>query len=158
MLTSPSSGIGSSSTISLSAHETLLDSLRAQIYEDYGALDVHTVAAGSTNDHIDMAYQSMDDEADDFEYQVIKAVRGILNIIGIDDVPIFTRNKVSNQYEQTQMVMLAADRLDDETILRKLPWITVDEIDQILARKDTASDSRFEPEEEETEETGDLNE
>ena len=122
--------------IPTAARVALLDSLRAQIYEDYGGLDVHTIAAGATNDHIDAAYQPMDEEADDFEYQVIKAVRGVLNIIGIDDMPIFNRNRISNRKEQTEMILMAANYLDDETIIRKLPFITPDEVDGILARKD----------------------
>ena len=128
------------------ARESLLNNLRSQIYEDYGALDVHTVAAGATNDHIDAAYQPMDEEADDFEYQVIKAIRGLLNIIGIDDMPIFNRNRVSNQMERTQMVMLAANYLDKETILKKLPFITPDEITNILINEDSESQSLFEAE------------
>lgn len=132
------------------ARTALIDSLRAQIYEDYGALDVHTVAAGATNDHIDAAYQPMDEEADDFEYQVIKAVRGILSIIGVDDIPIFQRNRLSNRMEQTQMVMMAANYLDDETVIRKLPFVTPDEVDGILARKDANDQSAFEPDIEET--------
>lgn len=140
--------------IPTNARTALLDSLRSQLYEDYGALDVHTVAAGATNDHIDAAYQPMDEEADDFEYQVIKAVRGILSIIGVDDVPIFQRNRLSNRMEQTQMVMMAANYLDDETIIRKLPFITPDEVDGILARKTANDQDAFEPdqEEEQTEE------
>lgn len=122
--------------IPVTARESLLKSLRDQIYEDYGALDVHTVAAGATNDHIDAAYQPMDEEADDFEYQIIKCIDGILNLIGIEDVPIFNRNRVSNQKERTDMVMLAAQYLDDETIIRKLPFITPDEVDGILLRKE----------------------
>ena len=122
--------------IPVTARESLLKSLREQIYEDYGALDVHTVAAGATNDHIDAAYQPLDEEADDFEYQLIKCIRGILNIIGVDDMPIFKRNRVSNQKEKTEMVLLAANYLDDETILKNIPFITVDEVPDILARKD----------------------
>ena len=133
--------------IPVNARDTLLKSLRDQIYEDYGALDVHTVAAGATNDHIDAAYQPMDEEADDFEYQVIKAINGILEIIGIEDTPIFQRNRVSNQMEQTQMVMLAANYLDDETILKKLPFVTVDEVDGILARRTDEDAGTFEMEE-----------
>ena len=132
--------------IPTTARTALLDSLRAQIYEDYGALDVHTVAAGATNDHIDAAYQPLDEEADDFEYQVINAVRGILSIIGIDDVPIFQRNRVSNRMEQTQMVMMAANYLDDETIIRKLPFITPDEVESVLARKLAGDQEAFVPE------------
>lgn len=138
--------------IPTAARTALIDSLRSQIYEDYGALDVHTVAAGATNDHIDAAYQPMDEEADDFEYQVIRAVRGILSIIGVDDVPIFQRNRLSNRMEQTQMVMMAANYLDDETIIRKLPFITPDEVDGILARKLSNDTETFEPDTEEPEE------
>ena len=118
--------------IPVTARESLLISLRQQIYEDYGGLDVHMVAAGATNDHIDAAYQPLDEEADDFEYQIIKAIRGLLSIIGVDDVPLFNRNRVSNQMERTNMVMLAAQYLDNETVLKKLPFITPDEIDGIL--------------------------
>lgn len=138
--------------IPVTARDTLLKSLREQIYEDYGALDVHTVAAGATNDHIDAAYQPMDDEADDFEYQVINVVRGILSILGIDDVPVFNRNRVSNQKERTDMVISAANYLDDETILRKLPFITPDEIDSILLRRNEEESETFVNEDETEEE------
>jgi SPP1 family phage portal protein len=121
--------------IPVTANETLLNRTRSQIYEDYGALDVHTVAAGATNDHIDAAYQSMDDEADDFEYQIIQAVQGILRLLDIKDTPIFHRNKVSNMKEQTETVMLAADKLDEETLLKKLPFLTPDEVMEVMARK-----------------------
>lgn len=138
--------------IPTTARTALIESLRAQIYEDYGGLDVHTVAAGATNDHIDAAYQPMDEEADDFEYQIITAVRGILSIIGIDDVPVFQRNRISNRMEQVQMVMMAANYLDDETIIRKLPFVTPDEVETILARKLTQDTDSFTTEEEPPEE------
>ena len=123
-----------------------LAELRAQIYESFGALDVHTVAAGATNDHIDAAYQPMDEEADDFEYQIIRFVQQLLKLIGIEDTPVFKRNRISNQMEQVQMVMMEAQYLDDETLLTKLPNITVDEIPDILARKGQQNQERFEPE------------
>lgn len=126
------------------ARQQYLDSIRAGIYEDFGALDVHTVAAGATNDHIDAAYQPMDENADDFEYQVIEFVQQILKLVGIEDTPIFKRNRISNQKEQTDMVLEAAQYLDDETVLRKLPFITVDEIPDILTRKDAERDMTIE--------------
>ena len=128
--------------IPTTARTALIDALRSQIYEDYGGLDVHTIAAGATNDHVDAAYQSMDEEADDFEYQAITAIRGILNILGIDDMPVFNRNRISNQKERTEMIMLAANYLDEETVIRKLPFITPDEADAIIDRK-TESDQDF---------------
>lgn len=145
--------------IPTAARTAFLTETRNQIYEDFGALDVHTVAAGATNDHIDAAYQPMDDEADDFEYQIIKCVRQILKLNGIDDTPIFKRNRISNQKEQVDMVMLTANYLDEETLLNKLPFLSVDEVQKVLLNKDKENDSRFDLEtEEETEETGDLNE
>lgn len=125
------------------ARTSYLSEIRSGIYEDFGGLDVHTVAAGATNDHIDAAYQPMDEEADDFEYQVTEFIQQILKLIGIEDTPVFKRNRISNENEQTQMVLSAADYLDAETILQKLPFITVDEVAAILARKDKESADTF---------------
>lgn len=118
------------------ARTALLQSIKAGIYEDFGALDVHTVAAGATNDHVDAAYQPMDEEAHEFEKHMREAVRNLLALQGIDDEPKFTRTRVSNQYEQVQMVMAEAQYLDDETILNKLPNIAPDEVQGILERRD----------------------
>jgi hypothetical protein len=153
------SGAGSKATpytqeIPYQARKQYLDDIRAQIYEDFGALDVHTIAAGATNDHIDAGYQPMDEEADDFEYQVIDFIQQILSLIGIEDTPQFKRNRISNQAEQTQMILSAADYLDDETILRKFPFINVDEVTQILAKRDVEEQSRFESDEDEGDEGG----
>ena len=130
--------------IPYSARKAILDEIRSGIYEDFGALDVHTIAAGATNDHIDAAYQPLDDEADDFEYQIIEFIQQLLSLMGIEDTPVFKRNRISNQKEQTDMILSCADYLDDETILSKLPFISVDEIINILAKKDQADFNRFE--------------
>lgn len=126
------------------ARKEYLDEIRSGIYEDFGGLDVHTVAAGATNDHIDAAYQPMDEEADDFEYQVTEFIQQLLSLMGIEDTPIFKRNRISNEKEQVEIVMMEADYLDDETILQKLPNITVDEVADILYRKQADSENRFE--------------
>lgn len=118
------------------ARQIFLESIKNSIYEDFGALDVHTISATSTNDHIDAAYQPLDEQADDFEYQLIEFLTSILELLGIEDMPIFKRNRLSNQKEQTDMVLSAAAYLDTETILNKLPFISVDEIQNIIARKD----------------------
>ena len=120
------------------ARKAFLDDIRNSLYEDFGDLDVHTVAAGDTNDHIDAAYQPMDEEADDFEYQIITFVRQLLSLLGVDAVPQFKRNRVSNQKEQTEMVLSAYGEgvIDRQTAVEKLSWITVDEVDAILDRMD----------------------
>lgn len=120
------------------ARKALLDQLRSQIYEDFGALDVHTIAAGATNDHIDAAYQPLDENADDFEYQVIEAIQQILSLQGIDAesaTPQFKRNRISNQKEQVEIVMMEAEYLDDETILKKLPNVSNEEVEEIMKKK-----------------------
>ena len=132
--------------IPYSARKEYLDEIRSGLYEDFGGLDVHTIAAGATNDHIDAAYQPMDEEADDFEFQVIEFVQQILNLMGIEDTPQFKRNRISNQKEQTEMILSAADYLDDETILNKLPFVSVDEVTEIMLRLEQDSEDRFEDE------------
>ena len=114
------------------ARQQYLDGIRAGIYEDFGGLDVHTVAAGATNDHIDAAYQPMDENASDFEYQVEEFVEQVLRLMGVDDTPVFTRTRISNQLEQVQMLVQEAQWLDDETILKKLPNVEPDEVQGIL--------------------------
>ena len=126
------------------ARKEYLDEIRSGLYEDFGGLDVHTIAAGATNDHIDAAYQPMDEEADDFEYQIIEFIQQILALMGIEDTPVFKRNRISNQKEQTDMILSAAEYLDDETILNKLPFVSVDEVTEILLRKEQDSEDRFE--------------
>lgn len=118
------------------AREALLTRIRQDLYDDFGALDVHTLQAGNTNDHIDAAYQPLDEEADKFETQVADALRALLAVAGIDDEPKFTRNRVSNVKEQVEIVLSEAEYFDDETILEKLPNVTADEVKEILRRKD----------------------
>lgn len=126
------------------ARTAFLNAIRASMYEDFGVLDVHTVEAGATNDHIDAGYQPMDQEADDFEYQIIKFIRRLLEFMNIDDTPQFKRNRISNQKDQTEMVSMVGDRLDRKTFLMKLPFITVDEVDTILANLDREEGGRYE--------------
>ena len=126
------------------ARMNCLASIREQMYRDFGVLDVTTISAeDKTATEIDAAYQPMDEEADDFEYQIIQAVRQLLALQGVDDVPQFTRNRVTNQTETTQMIMTAAQYLDEETILRKLPFVTVDEVPGIMERNLDANAGRF---------------
>jgi SPP1 family phage portal protein len=125
------------------ARREFLAEIRSGIYEDFGGLDVHTIAAGATNDHIDAAYQPLDENADDFEYQVTKCIEQLLALLGLKDTPIYTRNRISNQAEQVQVVMQEAPYLDQETILRKLPNVRPEEVPEILARVDNETLAKF---------------
>ena len=129
--------------IPYAARQAYLQSIRDGIYEDFGALDVHTVAAGATNDHIDAAYQPMDEEASDFEYQVSEFVQRLLALMGIEDAPVFKRTRISNQAEQVGMVVQEAQWLDHETVLRKLPNISPNEVAGIMRRVEDEANGNY---------------
>lgn len=134
-------------TIPVEAREALLSRISDDLYRDFQMLDVTKLQGGQkTATEINAAYQSMDNKVDQFEYCVIDFLQALFEIVGIEDEPSFTRSKVTNQLEQTQMVLLAANYLDDETILNKLPWLTQEEVAEILKRKATEDIERsFEP-------------
>jgi hypothetical protein len=126
------------------ARKIYLEDIKAGIYEDFGGLDVHQVSANSTNDHLQAAYQPMDEEADDFEYQIIEFILQLLKVVGVEEkMPIFKRNQIVNQKEQVDMVMEEAEYLDTETILDKLPNITSDEVQEILKRREAEDRDRM---------------
>lgn len=134
-------------TIPVEAREALLSRISDDLYRDFQMLDVTKLQGGQkTATEINAAYQLMDNKVDQFEYCVIDFLQALFKIVGIEDEPSFTRSKVTNQLEQTQMVLLAANYLDDETILNKLPWLTQEEVAEILKRKATEDIERsFEP-------------
>lgn len=125
------------------ARKAFLDDMKARIYEDFGGLDVHTIAAGATNDHIDAAYQPLDENASDFEHWVSDAIVQLLSLQGIEDTPIFKRQRISNQKEQVEILVQEAAWLDEATILRKLPNVTPDEVQAVLSASEDEDIERF---------------
>lgn len=118
------------------ARETLLAELRSGLYEDFGGLDVHAVSASATNDHIDAAYQPLDENASDFEHWVADAIVQLLELQGIDDYPIFRRQRISNQAEQVGILIQEAAFLDAKTIIRKLPNLTPEEAEVAIEARE----------------------
>lgn len=126
------------------SREAYLTRLRDDMYEDFMALNTAQIAAGNvTATQINAAYEPMDNKADEFELRVIDFIQGILRVAGLDGMPTFKRSRIVNRQEETQMVLSAADYLDDETMLRKLPFLTEDEVDGILQRKDAEEAERM---------------
>ena len=66
-----------------------------------------------------------------------------MNLIGVDDSPTYHRRKTTNQPEVTDMILSSANYLDDETVLKHLPFINIDEVQDILKRKDKEESDRF---------------
>lgn len=139
------------------ARKVLLDNLRGNIYEAFGGFDIKQLFSGDrTATEIQANYNAMDEEADAFETRVTRFIRRILAITGINDVPQYKRNRIANQLEQTQMIVMAAEHLSQRAILEKLPWITVDEVDTILAEKSGEVDEMREKTEETDLEGGEV--
>ena len=67
----------------------------------------------------------------------------LLKLMGIDDQPVFKRTRISNQKEQVDMVVAEAQWLDQETILKKLPNISPDEVQAIIDRLDEEDQNRM---------------
>lgn len=126
-----------SQDIPFQARETYLASIRQSIFDDFGAFDVRGFSAGAkTATEIDAAYQPLDENADDFEAQIIEFLQNFGRIIGIaeeDSIPIFKRNRIANTTEAMQ-ALAVADWLDTETKIRHTPIISVDEQEEVLNR------------------------
>lgn len=136
------------------AREKLLALLKADLYEDFQIVNVKELSAGNrTATEIRAAYQPMDDKCGDFEYCIREFIGNLLALIGIDDEPSFKWNRIANQTEETQMVLSAANYLDDESILKHLPWLTPEEVDEILKRKDAENAERLNAQIDQIEET-----
>ena len=131
--------------VPVEARKTMLEILRRDLYEDAQMLDVAALAAvEKTATEIDAAYQPQDNKCADFEYCLIDFIQQICAVAGVPDPePKFTWNKVTNLSEQTNMVISAAEFLDDETVLNHLPWILPEEVPDILKRRDETDMKRM---------------
>ena len=127
------------------ARMTALADLRDSLYRDAMALDTDKISAGNvTATAIEASYENLTLKCDGFEDCVFDFINGLLNLIGVDDAPSFKRSKIINMSEDTQMILQAAQYLDDETILKHLPFLNIDEIGEILERVDREEMDRFE--------------
>ena len=123
-----------------------LDRLTNQLYVDFMALKVQDVSAGSvTATQIQAAYEPINQKTDQFEYQVTEFINGILALAGIDDEPTYTRSQMSNQSETLEMVLQAAEYLDDEYVTTKILTLLgdADKAQEVLKRKDAEAADRY---------------
>lgn len=103
------------------SREALLATLRADLYEDAMALDTKNIANGATTaTQIKAAYEPLNSKTDEYEYCVVEFLQGILEIVGIEDKPTFTRSIIINGQEELQSVLQAAQFLDQEYVTKKI--------------------------------------
>ena len=123
--------------IPYAAREQLLNRLEADLYKDYMALNIDEIKGGAvTATQIEAAYEPLNSKADMYEYQIIKFIKGILEVAGIDDDPSFTRSKLVNVNESVGTVLQAAQVLDDEYVTEKILNLLGDgdKAEEILSR------------------------
>ena len=127
-----------------------LDRLEKQLYKDFMALKVDDISAGATNDQIQAAYEPINQKTDAFEYCVTDFIERILELAGIEDTPTYTRSQLSNRTEVAEMLLQAAEHLDDEYIVTKLLTLLgdADKVDEVLKRKDAEAADRYKQNEE----------
>lgn len=119
------------------SREVYLNRLEKDIIKDFGGLDIESLQAGNvTATQIKAAYEAIEQKCDELEYCLIEHILTILKFRGIEDYPTFKRSKIANETELTQMILQASTVLDDETIIKKLPFITDTEVDKILERRE----------------------
>ena len=148
-------------SVEFEATAEALDRLTAQLYTDFMALKVQDVSAGSvTATQIQAAYEPINQKTDQFEYQVTEFINGILALAGIEDEPTYTRSQMSNQSETLEMVLQAAEYLDDEYVTTKILTLLgdADKAQEVLKRKDAESADRYKQMETELEDLKNQNE
>lgn len=117
------------------AREALLDRLRKDLYDDYMALDTKEIASGAvTATQIRAAYEPLDNKVDQYEYCVKEFLQGILDVLGIEDSPTFTRSYLVNTQEEISTLLQAAQYLDDEYVTRRILTLLgdADKADEVI--------------------------
>lgn len=117
------------------ASETALNRLRNQLFDSFMALDVKQISSGAaTATEIKAAYEPLNSKTDLFEYQVTEAITALLELIGIDDTPTYTRSMIVNQQEMIANLVAASEYLSDDYITRKVLEILgdADKADEVL--------------------------
>lgn len=132
--------------IPVQAREAMLNRLETDLYKDAQIVNVSDLSAASkTATEIRAAYQPMDDKCGDFEYCLRTCINRLLALIGIEDPPSFTWNRIANQNEDIQNILLAAPYVPREYTARKLLTILgdADLVEDVLEEMEAEELGRF---------------
>lgn len=126
-----------------------IDKLESRLYKDFQAFNPDSVtAANQSATAIRAAYVPLDLKCDiDLEPQVTEFIMAVLKLAGIDDEPTYQRNRLINETEETQKIIMQAQYLDEEYIREKLLTVNgdIDMLDEINARIDAEAMKRTRP-------------
>lgn len=130
------------------ANENALERLRSQMFDDFMALDVKEIANGAaTATQIRAAYEPLNSKTDMFEHCVTAFIRQLLELLGIDDDPTYTRSTIVNQAEEIQNLTMAAEYLSSEYVTKKILEFMgdTDITDEVLKQKESEEAKRYKP-------------
>ena len=128
------------------AREAILDRLEKQLYKDSMALNTYDLASGAvTATQIEAAYEPLNEKLDDYETQITDFIKRLLEVIGIDNEPTYTRSIIVNKTEEVNTVIGAANYLDEEYITEKVLTILgdKDQVEQVQGRIDETNYNRM---------------
>ena len=91
--------------------------------------------------------EPINQKTDAFEYEVTNFIEALLEFIGIEDTPTYTRSQMSNQTEIIDNVLKSSEYLDTEYITRKILAVLgdVDKAEEMLKRIQSEEVNRYTP-------------
>lgn len=126
------------------AREKLLDRIERDLYKDFQVVNTAELsAAQKTATEIRSAYQPMVDKCSFFRDYISDFIAELFGLIGVEDEPTYRFNQITNQFEETQMIMTASPVLGEELTLRKLPFLTPEEKEDRLNEMSAEEIGRF---------------
>ncbi|MCQ2507247.1 MAG: phage portal protein [Dorea sp.] len=127
------------------ARRTFGELNRTYLYDNAMLMDRRSMsAAEKTTQELDMAYQPQDDYTDDFENFMYDFMDELCALIGEPDAETsFTRNKVTNNKEQDTIVLQSISVLPAEMVIRKLSFLTPEEMEEAISMLDSEDFNKF---------------
>jgi len=125
------------------ARERLLDRIKADLYSNYGAVNIEEIKSGNVvNAQIRAIFDPLDKKTDEFEYNVTDFLDNLLQIVGIEDeVPKYKRSLFVNSSEELQNTLQSKDYLSDEYITERVLSIFGDgDVYEEVQKQKTAED------------------
>lgn len=99
----------------------LLTRLEHDIYKIFSALNIDEIKGGAiTATQIRAAYEDFNQVTDDYETQISTFLDSLLELIGVEDTPTFTRSLLINVEETSSIVLQSAQHLSDEYVTKKI--------------------------------------
>ena len=132
--------------VEFQATEAALNRLKNQLHTDFMALDVDKLSAANvTATQIKAAYELINQKTDQFEYQITEFITTLLEFLGIDDTPTYTRSQMSNQAETVDIIVQGAPYLSSEYITKKILTLLgdADKAEEVLKQIETEGMQRL---------------